>query len=107
MIATEKRLAYVLMSTNGKIQEEAIVEAKSWIWDRGMNTQSVSTAENGFQTVLIFEIYNDAACLKDRIGYFLRKFTTTVRMKLNGNKIVVGVIVEGDTDRFPMHGAFH
>lgn len=108
MKATEKRLAYVLMSTNGMVSDDALNKARRFInLKHGMDTQTVSTLEEGFSTTLIFEIYNESACLKDRIGYRLRKLFTTARMKLNGNKIVVTVVIEGDTDRFPMHGAFH
>ena len=106
--AEDKRLAVVLMSTNGEITENTICEASREIHVKhGMNSQHVSTTSQGYQTVLLFELYNDTACLKDRICYRLRKLLTTIRMKLNGNKIVVRVIVEGETDRFPMHGAFH
>lgn len=108
MKAEDKRLTAVLMSTNGKVSEEAKRRIMSRIHcGHEMNTQEVSTTEDGYQTVLIFELYNDCAPLKDRIGYRVRKLLTAARMKLNGNKIVVTVIVEGETDRFPMHGAFH
>ena len=105
--AEDKRLVAVLMSTNGKISEEAIEEAKSRIRSRGMSTQSVSTTENGFSTVLVFEIYEGSALLKQRIGYRLRKLLTTAMMKVNGGKIIVKVAIEDETGRFPMHGAFH
>lgn len=107
MKAKDKRLVAVLMSTGGKVSEEAIEAAKSRIRAHGMSTQSVSTAEDGFSTVLVFEIYEDSACLKDRICYRLRKLLTTTMMKVNGGKILVNVTIEGETDRFPMHGAFH
>ena len=107
MDAKDKRLAAVLMSTNGKVSEEAIEVAKKRIRACGMSTQSVSTTEDGFSTALIFEIYEDSACLKDRIGYRLRKLLTTMMMKISGGHILVSVVIEGDTDRFPMHGAFH
>ena len=107
MKAKDKRLVAVLMSTNGDITEERIREAMRHYCHRMMNRQFVSTTEDGYQTVLIFELYNDCAPLKNRIGYRLRKLLTTARMKLNGDKIVVTVVIEGETDRFPMHGAFH
>ena len=105
--AEDKRLVAVLMSTKGDITRERIIRGMSSYGNPRMNKQFVSTTEEGYQTVLIFEIYNDCAPLKDRIGYRLRKLFTTARMKLNGNKVVVTVVIEGETDRFPMHGAFH
>jgi len=107
MKAKDKRLVAVLMSTKGDITKERILREMSSYGNPRMNKQYVSTTEDGYQTVLIFELYNDCASLKDRIGYRLRKLLTTARMKLNGNKIVVTVVIEGETDRFPMHGAFH
>jgi hypothetical protein len=107
MKAKDKRLVAVLMSTNGDITEEKIHEAMRHYGHRTMGKQYVSTTEDGYQTVLIFEFYNDCATLKDRIGYRLCKLFTTARMKLNGDKILVTVVIRGKTDRFPMHGAFH
>lgn len=106
--AEDKRLAVVLMSTSGKVSEEAISNARSRIMlKHGMSTQSIRFDDNGFSTILIFEVYNDAAVFPDRLAYRLRKLFTTILMKVNGGNIPVMVVIEGDTDRFPMHGAFH
>ena len=108
MKANDKRLAYVLMSTNGKVTEETIKKAKARIMLKyEMSTQSVCFDNNGFSSVLVFEVYNDAAIFPYRLGYRLRKLFTTIMMKINGGHTFVKVIIEGDTDRFPMHGAFH
>lgn len=106
--ANDKRLVAVLVKLDGHFDDGTVSQYRHRFIGPGSDAQILRFKDDVSvgETCLLFELYNRDASSVYKCGCLARKFLAAALGYLGFRDILVSVIITGDPDRFPVHGAF-